>query len=357
MKKTLLLAAPLLLLPALQALRPSAGKLRFAPAAGTKLTRTFENKAEFSLDGFTLKMNGQDSPMKPEIEMTMTQSQKVVVSDEFVKVGEGAPKVLRRKFDDLGSQMAVDSKIEMMGQTQDQNHSGKGASELTGKTVVFTWDEEAKSFKTAFDPAEDKAELLKGLREDMDLRVLLPKSEVKVGDEWDVEPSDLVGVISPGGELKIKPEEKAGAESPMGMGDMSGMSSMSDWLGEAMTGKAKAKFTGMREVSGHSYAVISLEVKVKGSKDMTDGVKAAIEKQAQEGMTMETKSVDVEFEIQGQGELLWDMEANYAHSFEFSGPASFRMDIAMNIEVQGQKMEIEQGMELSGTMALKLALE
>src|SRR5260221_2385479 len=99
MKKTLLLATLLLFLPALHAVRPPVAKLRFAPAAGTKLTRTFENKTEFSLDDLSLKMNGQDSPMKPEIEMTMNQNLKVVVNDEFVKLREGAPKVLRRKFD------------------------------------------------------------------------------------------------------------------------------------------------------------------------------------------------------------------------------------------------------------------
>jgi hypothetical protein len=333
MKKLLLLAAPLVILPALLAVRPPVAKLRFAPAAGTKLTRTFENKTEFSLDNLSLKVNGQDS-MKPEVEMTMTQNQKLVISDEFVKVQEGAPKVLRRKFDDLGSQMALQAKIEIMGQSQDQNKTGKGISDLTGKTVVFTWDDESKAFKTAFDPAEEKAELLKGLREDMDMRVLLPKDEVKVGDEWDVDVSGLVSVIAPGGELKIKPEEKPAGDSPMGMGDMGGMGAISDWLGDALSGKAKAKFTGMREVGGHSYAVISLEVKAKGSKDLT-----------------------VEFEIAGEGELLWDVDAGHAHSFDFSGPSSARMDIGMKIEVQGQKMQIEQGMELSGTMTLKFAIE
>jgi len=357
MKKTLLLAALLLFVPAVSAVHAPITKLRFAPAAGTKLTRTFENKTEFSLDDLSLKMNGQESPMKPEVEMTTNQSLKVVVNDEFVKVREGAPAVLRRKFDELGTVMKVDAKIEMMGTSTPQNKSGTGKSELTGKTVVFTWDEEAKDFKTAFDPAEEKSELLKGLHEDMDLRALLPKDEVKVGDEWDVEVGQLSGVIAPGGELKIKPEEKPDAESPMGMGDMGGMGGISDWLGDSMTGKAKAKFTGMREVGGHSYAVISLDVKAKGSKDLTELVKGAMEKQAREGMTMETKSVDVEFEIAGQGELLWDIEAGHAHSFEFSGPSSARMDIGMNIEVQGTKMEIEQGMTLSGTMTLKLTIE
>ena len=45
---------------------------------------------------------------------------------------------MRRRFDDLGSEMALDAKVEIMGQSQDQNKTGKGLSELTGKTVVFT---------------------------------------------------------------------------------------------------------------------------------------------------------------------------------------------------------------------------
>ena len=357
MKKILLLSALLLLVPALQATRSPVAKIRFAPAAGSKLTRTFENKTEFSLDDLSVKINGADSPMKPEIEMTMTQSMKVVVDDEFVKVREGAPKVLRRKFSDLGSDMKVDAKIEIMGQSQDQNKSGKGTSALSGKTVVFTWDEDSKSYKTAFDPAEDKAELLKGLKEDMDLRVLLPKDEVKAGDEWDVEVAELAKVIAPGGELKIKPEESTSTDDPSGLGQMSGMSGISDWLGDTITGNAKAKFTGMRDVGGHSYAVITLTLKAKGSKDLTEVVKSAMEKQAKEGMKMQTDSVDVEFEIAGEGEMLWDVEAGHAHSFDFSGPSSAHLDIGMGLEMQGQKMQIEQGMSFTGTMTLKLGIE
>ncbi|MBK7643079.1 MAG: hypothetical protein IPJ19_08510 [Planctomycetes bacterium] len=357
MKKTLLLASLLLVLPALQAVRPPVAKVHFAPAEGTKLTRTLSNKSEFSLDDLTLKMNGQESPMKPEVEMTMTQSQKIVVQDEYVKMRDGAPKVLRRKYDELGSDMAVNAKIEMAGQSQDQNKSGKGKSELEGKTVVYTWDEDSKAYKTAFDPAEERSELLKGLQEDMDLRVLLPKEEVKEGDEWEIDVAKLASVIAPGGELKLKPEDSADAESPMGMGDMSGMSSLSDWLGDSLNGTAKGTFKGMREVGGHNYGVIAVELQLKGAKDLTDTVKGAMEKAAQEGMTMETKSVDVEFEISGQGELLWDLEAGHAHSFEFSGPSGARLDIQMGLEVQGRSMDIEQGLELSGTITLKYTIE
>lgn len=357
MKKFLFLAAVLFLVPVLQAVRPPAAKLRFAPAAGTKLTRTIENKSEFSLDDMSMKMNGQDSPMMPEIEMSMTQTQHVVVTDEFTKMREGSPKVLRRSYDTLDSQMSVEAKIDMAGQKQEQNHSGKGASELAGKTVVFTWNDEAKEYQTAFDPAESKSELLEGLQEDMDLRVLLPENEVKEGEEWDIDVKGLAKVIAPGGDLKIKPEEKSEEQSPMGMGDMSGMSGLSEWLGESMEGTAKGKFAGMRTVEGHSFAVVSIDVKVKGAKDLTEISRAAMEKAKREGMTMEMKSVDVEFEIAGQGEMLWDVEGGHVHSFEFSGPSSAKIDISIGLEVQNQKMDIDQGMELSGTTTLKYKAE
>lgn len=357
MKKLLFLAAVLFLVPVLQAVRPPAAKLRFAPAAGSKLTRTIENKTEFSLDDMSVKMNGQDSPMMPEIEMTMTQSQHVVVTDEFTKMREGAPKILRRSFDTLDSQMSVEAKIDIMGQKQEQNHSGKGSSELAGKTVVFTWNDEAKEFQTAFDPAESKSELLKGLQEDMDLRVLLPENEVKEGEEWEIDVKQLAKVIAPGGDLKIKPEEQSGAESPMGMGDMSGLSGLSDWLGESMEGSAKGKFTGMRTVEGHAFAVIAIDVKAKGAKDLTEIARTALEKAKREEMNMEMKSVDVEFEIAGQGELLWDVEGGHVHSFDFSGPSSAKIDISIGLEVQNTKMDVDQGMELSGTTSLKYKAE
>ena len=72
---------------------------------------------------------------------------------------------------------------------------------------------------------------------------------------------------------------------------------------------------------------------------------------------MQTDSVDVEFEIAGEGEMLWDVEAGHAHSFDFSGPSSAHLDIGMGLEMQGQKMQIEQGMSFTGTMTLKLGIE
>ena len=104
--------------------------------------KTFENKAEFTLDHLSLSMNGQESPMQPEMEMTLNSTQKVVVTDEYLANRDGAPKKLRRSYDELANGVTMAMKMEMMGQSQSHDQDVKGESELEGKKVVFTWDEE-----------------------------------------------------------------------------------------------------------------------------------------------------------------------------------------------------------------------
>jgi len=209
-----------LLLPALLASHVPGDRIRFAPSEASSATKTFENQAEFSLDNISIRINGGDSPMKPEMEMSINSTQKVVVTDEYLANRDGAPKQLRRSFDELANDVAVAVKIEMIGQTQNNDHTIKGESELQGKKVVFTWDEDKGEYVKAFDPAADKDALLKDLEEDMDLRALLPKGEVKEGEEWDIDVKDLATVLAPGGNLSILPKEMDAEDMSMGMPGM-----------------------------------------------------------------------------------------------------------------------------------------
>ncbi|MBK7876910.1 MAG: hypothetical protein IPJ77_14385 [Planctomycetes bacterium] len=328
-------------------------KVRFAPAEGSSATKSFENKMELTLDHMAITMNGQEMPGMPEMDMTITQTQKVGVTDEFVAMGDGQPKKLKRHFDALASDSAMSMKMEMMGQSNNQDQNSEAESELDGKTVVFTWDAEAKEFKKAFDPAEDKADLLKGLQEDMDLRALLPESEVKVGDEWNVDVKSLATVLAPGGDLSFKPKDKEESGMGMGMGMGQGMGSMYDYLSDLLEGEAKAKLTDVREEGGAKLAVIKLTVKIASQKDMTDLVKDAMKDQEMPGgMEIEFDHMDVDFKMEGEGELVWNLKTNQFASFELSGPVHMNMDMAMKISGQGQNMSMEQALEMSGTNTL-----
>ena len=65
----------------------------------------------------------------------------------------------------------------------------------------------------------------------------------------------------------------------------------------------------------------------------------------------------LDFELEGTGQLMWDTAAGHVHSFEISGPAHVNIDVAMSLDMQGQNMDIEYGMEFTGTTGLALEVD
>jgi hypothetical protein len=188
----------------------------------------------------------------------------------------------------------------------------------------------------------------------MDLRALLPEGEVEEGAEWELDPKELVDVIAPGGNLAFKAKEAS--DDAMGMGP-SGMENMADMFGDDVGGKCKATFAGMREVEGQSYAVVRLVIDIKAKTDMTETIRERMaEQQPPEGLdAMEFKSVDMEYALDAEGELLWNVGGGHFHALELSGTTSFKMDQSMSLKIQGRDMDIDQSMEFEGTTSFKAA--
>jgi len=343
--KALLLPALLLPLPLLLGSNAPAARVAFAVADGKTLTKTFEVKADLSLEDMTLTGAGG---MVPDMEMTMGVSYKIGVTDEYVKVEGGQPRQLKRTFDSLSSDVTTAMKMEIMGQSRDQDSASSATSELEGKSVKFTWDAEKKEYTRAFDPAGGEEKLLEGLREDMDLRALLPDGEVEEGEEWEIDPKELVDVLAPGGNLSLKPKDAPDGGMSMGA---SGMENMADMFGDDVEGKCKAQFTGMRDVEGVQLAVVKLTIDMKAKTDMTERVKEQMEEQdlPPEVEGMEFKSIDIEYSLEAEGELLWNVAGGHFHSLDLSGTSGFKSDQSMAMKVQGREMNIDQSMEFSGT--------
>lgn len=352
--KRLLLSVGLLV-PALLAFRLPAPRVRFAPAEASSCVKTFESKGEFTLDNMSMTMNGQELPTPLEMSMSVTSNQKIVVTDEYVSLRDGAPKKLKRRFDEIGNDTAVSFKVDVAGQSQSNDKTVQSKSDLIGKTVVFAWEDDA--YKKSFEPAEDNAALLDPLEEDMDLRVLLPQGEVKEGEEWPIDVKKLVPILVPGGNLTLKPTESEGDDG--GMGPMSGMGgNMSEWLSDLLEGEAKAKFLGERSVDGGKFAAIHVTIKIKSSKDISELVQEQLSKsKLPQVEAMHLDSMDVDLDLEGEGELLWDLAKGHAHSFELSGPAHMNMDMAMKLTAQGQSMNMQQIMQMSGTTNITAKFE
>lgn len=355
MKNTTLLLAPLLAAPALYAFTTTSSKVAFEPSEGSSAVKVFENVVELSLDNMDMSMNGQPSPMMPEMAMSITMNSSVTVTDEYVKLRGNAPATLRRTFDELDNNVSVSMEIEMMGESQTNDSDIEAGSELEGKTVVFTWDEESGDYKKKFDPEEGDDELLEDLFEDMDLRALLPANEVAEGDEWEIPVKELATILAPGGNLAMVPEEMD-AEQMMGSMGMGG--SMADFLSELLDGEATGKFLGVRDFEGKQLAAIKVTLDISSSNDMTETVLEMMEDadlppEAQ----MDFDHIDVEFTLEGEGELLWDLEAGRAFSFELSGPTTMTYDVGISMEMGTEAMTIEQMMEMSGTLNLSATFQ
>lgn len=350
MKHSSVLLATAALVPTLVAFAPKADSLKFAPAAGSTATKTFNTNSDFSLDDMTVLINGEPNPMMPEISMQMVISQNVTVTDTYDAVAEGRPTKLTRKYDSASMEMEMNMEMDMMGETQTENGNGSGASKLDGSTVVFTWDEESSSYKAAYpEGTEGDPELLENLAEDMDLRGLLPASgELEAGASYDIALTSLIDVFAAGGDLKLDVEME-GAEAGMGP-DPSMMADFRRIFEEMVQGEATGKYVGTKEVDGVTVGVIEISLKINAARDMSDMVAELMGEQMPEGMDMSVDRLDVEFAYEGGGELHWNMAEGRAHGLALKGNANIAMDMEMSMDAGGQAMTISMEMAMSGAM-------
>ena len=346
MKRTLV---PLLAVPALFAFSGLGQEVRYAPKAGLSLTKTFSQKDETTLDDMSIVVNGQEQdPSMVGMEQDISNHLDVTLTDEYQTVADGRPTLLKRTYDKIASGANMKMSNQMMG---DMTVNMTGKSALEDQTVVFTWNETEKDYAVKFAKEDGgDAELLADLTEDTDLRGFLPTSAVEEGATWEVEPEQLRNVLAFGGSLKIDMEAEDMPEMMSGFGGgAQNMPSADQFLGD-IEGTITAEYRGTRDEDGVKVAAIHLAVAVSSAKDMTDFFKEAMEKaELPEGMEMKMdyKSVDMEYELEGEATLLWNLAGGHVHSFELNGKATSTIDMSMSMEMEGMgKMDFEMSMVL-----------
>jgi hypothetical protein len=323
-----------------------ADRVRFAPAEGLSLEKSFVLSNEMVMDEMRMLMNGEPPPMDMQMEMSGTTTMTVQVVDTYVKLGAGRPSKLAREYASLGTTSAMEMTVPMMGE---QQMDATGSSELTGKTVHFTWNEESGGFEPSFPEGQEAdAALLEDLAEDLDMRDFLPNGDVEVDESWDIDPQAIVALVAPGGDLKITPDNAELAE--MSMGSMGG--DLRQMLGE-VKGSVKATFKGFREEGDAKLAVIALEVDVESAAELTELIREQVANQEILGGEMEVESADAEMTLKGSGELLFNAAAGHFSSLTLSFESTQIVDTVMNMNMGGQEMKLEQGMDFSATISLQ----
>ena len=321
----------------------------FGPKAGSRVTKTFETRTDMELDSFSLAVNGQDlGGMMGNIEVAIRSTLNVAVTDVYVAVADGRPTELRRNYDDLGSDVSLNMSADMAEGGGDQSFSS--VSDLEGRTVVFRWNADNGDYDATFEEEGGDDTLLDGLREDMDLRVFLPTSEIAEGEQWSVDIKNLQSIIAPGGDLGMAPE-----------GEDTDMEQFEDLFGpdfiatvsDLFDGTCVCTYKGTREVDGASLAEIDVEIKVTSNADLSEMITQFIEKMSEsfgEAPEFSLDQADLDFEYEGSGVLLWNAAAARAQSFALQGDATVAVDVTISGDMEGEEGKAEFSVEMSGSM-------
>jgi hypothetical protein len=342
--------------------RPSADRIEFAPAEGTSVTKSIETGLEMYLDDFSVIVMGQeiDPSMagNPEFEFTFETS--VTVEDRYHEVSEGRPLQLERHFAELDAEQYLGIDVQGESETMELTF----ASDLENKSVAFTWNADDEEYDVAWAEGHDgELDLLDGLEEDMDLRGLLPDGPVSPGDEWDIEPKRLTLLLSPGGNLQLMPEDWGDIDVPDEL--LESMSAMEDEMLELVEdlfdGSASATYVGTRDADGEELAEISLDMDIDASVDLSEFMDEIIaeitELEEEVDIDIQIELATVDFEWEGDGTLIWNRGAGRFHSFDLGGDLTIVVEFAISGDAEGETIEFEAMVEMSGTTSFSAETE
>jgi hypothetical protein len=304
-------------------------ELSFQVEPGTTLVRTLTQSTEMELESMTIRMNGEELPadLIGDIDMSMRREDRYVITDVFEAVQEGRPTRLRRTFDDLGGHESM----SFSGPDGENSDESDYASELEGKSVLFTWNEEHEAFDVSFaEDEEGDSELLEELEEDMDLRSFLPQGEVSEGDGWEIDVQVFNQTMDPGGDLRLVDTEDEEEDEE-------------DQFDENLSGEIRATYKGTIEEDGRRLAVIAIEAEIE-TFDEGEGFGGG---ELPEGMEGKNRT-ELTFTL--SGELRWDVAGGHAADYELSGEGGVGMSQSVSGEMEGERFEQEQVLDLAGSV-------
>ncbi len=336
-RPTALLGSLLLL-----AFQPVADKVEFHPADGTESTKSFTVGGSFEMGDLSMVVNGQDmSGMIPLDQMSGEFDASFSVVDQYVKTVDGKLLEFVRRFDKSSSEWD-------MGE---ESGSEEDWMEMDGKTVVFKWNEESKSYERSYKDGEGDEEKLEelGMNPDLlDYRTLLPQKSVAKGDRWSVDPKGMGSALMFGLDFDALPSMGDEIEDAEALEMLEQLKPSFERMLESI--KTECEYDGVREVDGVNVGVIKVRIAVDGSVDLAQTIEELARKQIPEGIEvdMSINTAKVGMTMKGEGELLWDVQRGLPHTFSLAGEMGLKFELDASVSAEGQEQAIEMSMEMTG---------
>jgi hypothetical protein len=288
-------------------LAPDGAELVWAPTEGEEVRRSVRSVTELELVELVLEEAGTVEE-REDLSISLTNERTLELLDLLEAVGDGRPALLRRSFERIETFTSGTSVTPRWRRSTEV----RGRSPLEGEAVEFAWDESLGDWTVEWGGAGGPDELLDGLVEDADLRRLLPPGgDVEEGDAWDVDPAALVDVFRMGGDLAVDVRIPADAEEPEPVA--LGYFLCPREAAAAPEGEVVARDAGEGEYEG--TRLVELELEVEDTRDVLEAIRA-IGARSKGGFSdaEEFESARVELELEGTGELVWDLELGRAES-------------------------------------------
>ena len=308
-----------------------------APEAGTSLTRTFEQSMTMELVDSTIEVEVNGEPAEaeaPEIEVTLTQSERLVIVDEIVEGDESGVTSLKRTFETLehvNAQEVTGEGIEESPEPEEQT------SALAGRTVAFTAEDDEWTAAWADDEEGDE-ELLDGLEADGGFAFLLPDGAVEVGAEWELGAEAFILLGEPFGDLHFLGEDEEAERS--------------DEFDELFEeGLEVESFVCTLESVEDGVATITFSLEATTAVEQEDDL-------PEEAVAMGVEATtELEFAFEMEGTLAWQLEERRMSSLEVTGEVAMSIRNLQSASGDGFEFEADALQEFEGELSWSATVE
>lgn len=294
----------------------------------TEVIRSIDIAANFSLVATLTVIDGQEQEHAPETEaIRFSRSVNCAVQDLFQLVdSQGQPRRLQRTIE---THETIES-VEIEGD-QEGSHTDSSHGEMEGRSVLFEWNHENGKFDVSFvDGYAGDQELLVGLEEDMDLRILLPGEARSIGEKWKIQTDK--DLLSMGGKLGLGyylPVE-ADAVNQLASNRKTGITAILDHI----------------DGDGRRVAAINLSVQSSSFSEWTHA-----------GGDMQEFSKRLDESTSLTGVLRWDLDRCHPLSLSLGGKVSLEIKTQSEYEDDGRVCTLEDVDSFVGDVIAEMRME
>lgn len=282
-----------------------AADLAFAPTEGATVTKRFEERTSWTLDSVSQTVAGEEQPVEGLDDFTGEFERLLEFVDTYSAVAEGELRGLRRQV----SVAAVSAIMALEIPAGTLYLDFDAASDLEDEVIVFTVDAESGDVSAELESDRQPA-ALDGVALDADLLALLPGGDGREGDAWSVDPEALASLFMPGGDLSLLPD--SASELPgdgMETTDLLAAGQLAlAYPFDVRDGSVDAQWVGTVEDEGRELIRVELTVDLELESDRSELLARMVETAGVDS-AREDVELDLQWSLEGEGELLWDAGA------------------------------------------------